>query len=302
MSFKVDPRYEILFEDLKNHSIDEYLISRAFKIEMMKNGYYELWQKNYAQTKKERSYIVIGINHDKEDNINTLGGYLNFCFENTEIQNVVTLIISSFIEWKQFEENFEDIIESTRMTNFSQGNIEKIENAYNAHIQKQLTKKGVSNIENFKRESIMNNNVFVVHGHNVEIKESVARTLVKLKLNPIILHEQSNQGLTIIEKFEKHSNVGFSIVLLTHDDYGYEKSKVKEKSKRARQNVVLELGYFIGKLGRKRVMTLYEQGVELPSDIVGILYTPIDENGKWQFSLVSELKAAGFKISADDIL
>lgn len=143
--------------------------------------------------------------------------------------------------------------------------------------------------------------VFIVHGHNNEIKEAVARTLQKLDLNPIILHEQANSGKTIIEKFEKHSNVGFAIVLLTDDDLG--KSKKDElDNARARQNVILEMGYFIGKLGRDKVCPLYSKGVELPSDLYGLLYIELDSSAHWQISIAKELKAAGYSIDLNKLI
>lgn len=158
-----------------------------------------------------------------------------------------------------------------------------------------------SNANTGHRIETNTSNVFIVHGHDNEIKVSVARTLEKLGLNPIILHEQANAGKTVIEKFEAHSNVGFAVVLLTADDEGKAKS-ASDLKKRARQNVILELGYFIGKLGRERVCPLYAKGVELPSDLSGVVYVPIDENDAWKFSLAKELKAAGYEIDLNKIL
>lgn len=145
------------------------------------------------------------------------------------------------------------------------------------------------------------NQVFVVHGHNKEIQQSVARTIEKLGLKPIILHEQPNSGKTVIEKFEAHSNVGFAIVIMTDDDAGKSNTE-KDLKKRARQNVILELGYFIGKLGRNKVLPLYMDGVELPSDIHGVVYVPIDQSDNWKFSIVRELKAAGYGVDANKLL
>lgn len=166
-----------------------------------------------------------------------------------------------------------------------------------------LIKSNVSNElihQSKQNEELLNKNVFIVHGHNTEVKINIARTLEKLKLNPIILHEQINGGKTIIEKFETHSDVGFAIILLTDDDLG--KSKLEEMNKpRARQNVILELGYFIGKLGRHKVCTLYSKGVELPSDLYGILYIEIDESEIWRIKLAKELKAAGYEIDINNI-
>lgn len=150
-------------------------------------------------------------------------------------------------------------------------------------------------------DNIENNNVFIVHGHSNEVKINVARTLEKLGLNPIILHEQANSGKTIIEKFEEHSNVGFAIILLTDDDLGKAK-KDENLNSRARQNVILELGYFIGKLGRNRVCPLYTKGVELPSDLYGLLYLEIDSSEYWKINLAKELKAAGYDIDVNKII
>lgn len=148
-------------------------------------------------------------------------------------------------------------------------------------------------------------NVFIVHGHNEEMKLSVARTVEKLKLNAIILHEQPSKGKTIIEKFTDNSDVTFAIVLLSADDIAYNKNNSPETSKfRARQNVIFELGYFIGKLGRDRVLALHEieSDFEIPSDYSGVLFVPFDKSGKWQFDLVKELKAIGVSVNANDIL
>jgi predicted nucleotide-binding protein len=138
--------------------------------------------------------------------------------------------------------------------------------------------------------------VFVVHGHDKALKESVARLLEKLALKPVILHEQPNMGRTVIEKFEAHSVVGFAVVLLTPDDIGGMASAPDKLNPRARQNVVLELGYFLGKLGRARVCAIYEGDVEIPSDIHGVLYIPYDAGGGWRLRLATEIKAAGIDV------
>ncbi len=146
--------------------------------------------------------------------------------------------------------------------------------------------------------------VFIVHGHDQEMRESVARTIEKLGLDPIILHEQPNQGRTIIEKFTDYGNVSFAVVLLSPDDMGYPMNESPKKAKaRARQNVILELGFFIGKLGRGKVMPLYKvhPNFEMPSDYSGVLYTPYDDSGKWRFTLVTELQAAGYNIDANKL-
>ena len=160
----------------------------------------------------------------------------------------------------------------------------------------------VENTKNeIKAETKFTNKIFIVHGHNNEIKQTVARTLSQLKLEPIILHEQPEQGRTIIEKFEDNSSdVNFAIILLTADDEGKAKRETDYQT-RARQNVVFEMGYFIGKLGRKKVFLLLENGVQKPGDLDGIVYVPIDDAEGWKLKLVRELKTAGYSVSADDL-
>jgi len=137
--------------------------------------------------------------------------------------------------------------------------------------------------------------VFVVHGRDEGAKQSVARFLEKLKLHPIILHEQPDKGRTVIEKFEQHSNVSFAVVLLTPDDEG-RLHGTDEHALRARQNVILELGYFIGKLARNRVCALKTPDIEVQSDVHGVIYVPFDDSGAWRLLLARELKAAGIEV------
>jgi predicted nucleotide-binding protein len=138
--------------------------------------------------------------------------------------------------------------------------------------------------------------VFLVHGHDEAVQQTVSKFLNSLNLDVVILHEQPNQGRTIIEKFEKHSDVGFAVVLLTPDDVGAAINHPANAKKRARQNVILELGYFIGKLGRGRVCPIYIEEVELPSDLHGVLWVAYDQSGEWRSKLAREIHAAGIDV------
>ncbi|WP_206442789.1 TIR domain-containing protein [Aliarcobacter cryaerophilus] len=146
----------------------------------------------------------------------------------------------------------------------------------------------------------ISNKVFIVHGHDELIITQVSELLRKLGLEPIILKDEANNGDTIIEKIERlSSNVGFGIVLYTACDIG---GKDKDDLKaRARQNVVLEHGYLMARIGRKNTVALVKDKVETPSDISGLLYTPVDEHKAWQYKLVDELKASGYNVSKDSI-
>jgi predicted nucleotide-binding protein len=142
-----------------------------------------------------------------------------------------------------------------------------------------------------------NSDIFIVHGHDVHSRDEVSKFLEKLRLRPIILHEQPNKGRTIIEKFTDNTDVGFAVVLLTADDRGgAQADSVKSQKARARQNVIFELGFFVGKLGRNRVCALYQQGVEIPSDYAGVVYIPLDEAGAWRLALARELRSAEYDI------
>lgn len=153
------------------------------------------------------------------------------------------------------------------------------------------------------KPSLDNSNVFIVHGHGETEKLDVAGTIEKMGLSATILHEQPNQGRTIIEKFEsKAAEVGFAVILLTPDDVGYAKGKESEQKPRARQNVILELGYFAALLGRNRVAVLYKGNVEIPGDYLGVVYTPMDEAGSWKFALAKEMKTAGIDIDLNTLV
>jgi len=147
--------------------------------------------------------------------------------------------------------------------------------------------------------------IFIVHGHDEEIKQAVARTVEKIGLVPIILHEQLNKGRTIIEKFEDYADVNFAIVILSPDDTAYPKNKSSEdKNFRPRQNVIFELGFFVGKLGRKHVFIICkeEKNFEIPSDYSGICYTPYDNKGQWRFDLIGELNSCGYNVDANKLI
>lgn len=148
-----------------------------------------------------------------------------------------------------------------------------------------------------------NKKVFVVHGHDIELKNDVELFLKSISLDPIVLHKELDEGLTIIEKFEKHSNVNYAIILLTPDDIGF---TVKESAKpeserniefRSRQNVIFEFGYFVGKLSRRNVCCIFKEGVAVPSDLNGLIYKKVvksaEEVGMF---LMKEMKNAGLDV------
>lgn len=164
-------------------------------------------------------------------------------------------------------------------------------------IEERFSRPVRSKMEDFTKQ------VFIVHGHDEALLSQVARLIEKLGLEAIILKEQADQGKTIIEKFEKHADVGFAVVLMTTDDMGAKLVDAENGNykARARQNVIMELGYFAASLGRSRMCVLKSEGVEEPSDILGLVYTPVDNAKAWEYKLAKELKSADYRIDLNII-
>ena len=147
--------------------------------------------------------------------------------------------------------------------------------------------------------------VFIVHGRDDGMKNTVARFLEKLDLTPVILHEMPDEGRTVFQKLLQESEtVAYAVVLLTPDDEGQLRQDAERLMPRARQNVVFELGYLLGKLGSTRVKALYAEGadLELPSDYLGVIYLPMDADGGWKLVLCRELREAGIELDANRAL
>lgn len=152
-----------------------------------------------------------------------------------------------------------------------------------------------THIDNLKQADL--SKIFIVHGHDGELKLSVKSIIEKQDIIPIILSEQANKGRTIIEKFEENSDVGCAICLFTADDIGKAKDSNDDKF-RARQNVVFEAGYFMGKLGRDHIVILSYSDVEIPSDLAGVVYT---NTRNWEVDLLKELRAMGYQIDLNKL-
>lgn len=147
--------------------------------------------------------------------------------------------------------------------------------------------------------------VFVVHGRAAGgFRDATARFVEQLGLRAVILAEQAIEGRTVIESFEANTiDVGYAIVLLTPEDRAFgPDDEAPPRPNRARQNVILELGYFMAKLGRNNVVALLQEGVELPTDILGIMYIPLDEGGAWKTLVARELQAAGYDLDLTRLL
>lgn len=155
--------------------------------------------------------------------------------------------------------------------------------------------------QNQEAPTLDRSKVFIVHGHDELAKTEAARLIEKLGFEAIVLHEQPSEGKTIIEKIEAYAGVGFGIVLYTPDDIGSVVSEEPDLQKRARQNVVFEHGYLIGRLGRKNVTALVKGSLEKPNDISGVVYVPMDSGAAWKFEVAKEMRASGYAVDMNKL-
>ncbi|MCD8436016.1 nucleotide-binding protein [Tenacibaculum dicentrarchi] len=155
--------------------------------------------------------------------------------------------------------------------------------------------------KSFSKNNNNLNQVFIVHGHDDEAKIKTARFVEKIGFEAIILHEQASSSMSIIEKIEEYSNVGFGIILYTPCDIGSKQTNKLELKSRARQNVVFEHGFLIGKIKRENVCALVKGNVELPNDISGVVYIQMDNENSWKYTIAKEMKASGYNIDMNKI-
>jgi len=159
---------------------------------------------------------------------------------------------------------------------------------YESHQPAQSTEKSV----------VDRTTIFIVHGRNDLWENKIARYLSAVTGLPVdILHEKPHAGRTLIEKFEDYARTArYVVVILTADDEARSRGSDDLLKPRGRQNVVFELGYFVGALGRGRAALLYDETVERPTDIDGVGYIPLDPRGGWRIELAKELFAAGIAV------
>lgn len=139
--------------------------------------------------------------------------------------------------------------------------------------------------------------IFIIHGHDDHLKKEVQLLLSRAELDDIVLHEQPDKGRNVIDKLiEETESASYAIALLCPED------EIENGTKRARQNVILEVGYFLGKLGKSKVRLIKKGDVEIPSDLKGILYTEYDEKRNWKTNILKEIQAAGIDIDMNKIL
>lgn len=183
------------------------------------------------------------------------------------------------------------------------GNIDECIEKFNEKFLPYLIKT-LEDILNADRKSVqkqeeppMGNKIFIIHGHDNEMKTEVQLLLNRAGLEDVVLHEYSDKGRMIIDKLiEEGSSACYVIALLSPDD------ELADGQTRARQNVILEIGYFLGMLGKERVRLLKKGDIEIPSDLQGILYTPFDSAASWRIKILKEMKAVGIEVDVDEVI
>ena len=152
------------------------------------------------------------------------------------------------------------------------------------------------------RRSFDEKKVFIVHGHDSNTRNEAELLVKQLGFEPVVLFKKPNMGDTIIEKLLRESSeAAFAIVLYTKCDEGKAADDIVLKP-RARQNVVFEHGLMCGLLGRKNVVALVEEGVEIPGDLSGVVYITLDAAKRWQFDVAREMKACGLHVDLNNLM
>jgi predicted nucleotide-binding protein len=167
------------------------------------------------------------------------------------------------------------------------------------------TQKTIAPTQQAMSASNLRRRVFVVCGTDDEMKQAIINALTKLWLVPVVMCEEPSQGRKIVERFQDYVDVGFAVVLLSPDDFVYVKDEPSTKRKlRPRQDVVFELGFLLGKLGRSNVLVFQRecQNFEGPTDFEGMKVTAFDDRDSWKLALIRELTKCGYTVDADRVL
>jgi predicted nucleotide-binding protein len=268
---------EVLKEELNERILhgEEYLkleIKTIDDFEMIKKEY-SLWHDYNLELLKQSFNEPYNEYRKEYDEIHSLGYF--FIVGTTSLGQ----------EIKDFVDKFNSKVDSLKKL------VQKIDLLKSSLVEFEDIKDKKTEFDNLK--------VFIVHGHDDLAKMETAKFIEQLGLIPIILHEQVSSGFTIIEKIENYSNVGFGVVLYTPCDLGAKKGNETELKLRARQNVVFEHGFLIGKIGRNNVVALVKGDVETPNDISGVVY--ISMNNNWKLDLAKELRNTGFQVDMNKV-
>ena len=303
----INPDVKRLYAALKRLNIGQYIVSKDFHLFLIENNLDRDWQKiakKFAIDRNISWYFFRSDNATFDELEEILLWFIGAKYDEEfdSFHELVLPLLLGFAKWSSTRLDYTAVLKHLKTIAITEENILKFAKDFR-QIQgrKQFgTEETKKNTE--VKSEISTDKVFIVHGHDTLAKTEVARFLENLGLVPIILHEQPSKGKTIIEKIEKYSDVGFGIVLYTPCDVGAAKEHKDHLLPRARQNVVFEHGYLIGRLGRERLCALVKGDVEKPNDISGVVYINMDDRGAWQMEVAAEMKECGYKIDINKLL
>jgi predicted nucleotide-binding protein len=204
----------------------------------------------------------------------------------------------NFIEQVPFSDQAFD----SGFTKHEQAKLREVTNASNILLQKVKLLLSPPAPDTRLNSQVRSNKIFVVHGQDNTMKSDVTQTLQQLDLDPIILHEKPNSTQTLIQKTSDYTHVSFAVILLSPDELAYPTEKTSDEAKsQAKQNIIFELGYLLGRLGKQNVVAIYrkKKDFETPNDINEILW--IEYKTGWYFELIKQLQAANFDVDANKL-
>ncbi|MGN6196844.1 MAG: TIR domain-containing protein [Ginsengibacter sp.] len=295
-----DPRLKPLFANLKRLKIGEYFNTKEFDLFILENDLDEMWEECKQIISRKKTVIMVGY-HDTEDEEDAFMLFMSWYFEqeNASFENFIFLILLNFANWHSTKLDYTGIIRNLIQIGIKKEKVEQFEKKFE-YIQENKpseTKELKTNNNNKLNDGmIRSNKIFVVHGQDDKSRLELCKFLKDdFKLEPIVLKEKPNKSIeTIISKFERlASECSAAIVLFTPDDDSGD-------NKRARQNVIFELGYFLGKFHQednRRVIILKKGNIEIPSDINGVLYLEYTKEVKeLYYDLKKQLEYWGYLV------
>ncbi len=291
-----------LLANLKRVEIGKYLHTKNFELYALENNVDLLWNEAKKISTKDKNVFTLSP-HNTEEEETVFALLINSLYHNHRdfFKQIIIETILKFCDWSSVPIDTKNIHENLK-------NLEIFDKKDLLFLVKESRKIRynkpalIPNIELKKTNiKIDKNKVFIVHGHDENAKTTTARFIEKLGFEAIILHEQASSSKTIIEKIEAYSNVGFAIILYTPCDLGSKNIKEPNLKLRARQNVIFEHGYFIGKIGRENVCALVKGKIETPNDISGVVYITLDESNAWCYSVAKEMKKSGYNVDMNKI-
>ncbi len=268
----IEPELKPLIANLKRIKIGEYLHTKEFELFALERNLDEIWKSARKEISSKKRVVVFGY-HNTEDEEDAFAILINYLYLNDfeYFGHFVTTVLLVSVDWSKTQIDINGTYEALKKLDvFKKKELLKfIEQARSIGDTK--PEKIHIPVKKVQKDIINNKKVFIVHGHDDKARLEVCSLLKsEFELEPIVLQEQPNESLdTIIAKFERlASNCGIAIVLMTADD-------ISDKFTRTRQNVIFELGYFLGKLRGKedrKIIIIKNGDVEIPSDISGVLY------------------------------